>query len=186
MYMSCWRVVDCMCMSVEGSYDSVFVCQVEISYDCTCMSGWRIIDCICYVRLNDHTAVYLYVRLKDVTTVSICQVEGSHDYLCVRLEDHRLYLYVSWRIIRLTTIYVRLKCHTNLSIYQVEGLYDSVSTCQVEGTSLKRLRIHKVSCEHKSERSCLETPNTKHDYRFTMPLMYFSSSVLWFFKLRIS
>jgi len=95
----------------------------------------------------------------------------------VRLKDH-------------TTLnpYVRLNVLTTVSICQVEGLYDFMSTCQVEGMPPKRLRIHKVSCAQKSERSCLETLHTKGEYtrRFTMPLVYFSSSVLCFFKLRIS
>ena len=83
-------------------------------------------------------------------------------------------------------LYVRLKGHTNLYPYVRLKDCTTLSTCQVEGMSLKRLRIHKVSCAQKSERSCLETLHTKDECRFTMPLVYFSCSVLCFFKLLIS
>jgi hypothetical protein len=111
----------------------------------------------------------------------------------------RRYLYVRLKGHTNLCLYVRLNVHTTVSVCQiegsyesvsvckVEGLYDSVSTCPVERISLKRLRIHKVSCAQKSERSCLETLRAKDEYRFTMPLVYFSSSVLCFFiNLRIS
>jgi len=86
-------------MSVEGLYDSVSVCQ-----------------------LQDHTAVY--VRLKDHTTVSICQVQGSHDSLYVMLKDHTTDDCIC--------AVEGLNVLTTVSVCQVEGSYESVSICQVE------------------------------------------------------
>ena len=86
-------------MQVERSHDSLSICQVE---------GHRL---YLYVRLKDHTTLYLYVRLKekDHTTVSVCHLQ-DHTTVYIRLNDHTaLYLYV------------RLKDHTTVSACQVEG-----------------------------------------------------------------
>jgi hypothetical protein len=80
-----------MC-EVEWWYDSVSVWQVEGSYYSLSMSGWKIIR------------LYLSAGWR---------ITGH--YLHVRLKGHRLYLYVSWRIIRLCVY-----------IYQFEWSYDSV------------------------------------------------------------
>jgi hypothetical protein len=47
--------------------------------------------------------------------------------------------------------------------------------------SLNRLTIRKVPYAEKSERSRLETLHSKDECRFTIPLVYFSSSVLYFY-----
>jgi hypothetical protein len=116
----------------------LYLCHVEGSYNCIDMSGWMMIRlCICmwswsvillsiymsvwkiiwlYLsagwRLKGHTILYLYVGLKDYTTVyvrlndhrtvSVCQVEGSYESVSnVRLKDYTT-----------LCIHVRLKeCH---------------------------------------------------------------------------
>ena len=49
IYMSGWRVIDCICMSVAGSYDCICMSGCRVIRICICMSGWRIMRLFVYM-----------------------------------------------------------------------------------------------------------------------------------------